>query len=114
MVVRQFKLEEALKCAWRIMAENGLSTTFEDVREHQTNHPLYKCKHNCGGFEFECSGYRQLDSVLQTSLNLEPKEKTFGQEIDETFELLHKRARNGKHNYNAYAELWNTRRNYEK
>ena len=106
-------LEHELKCAWRIMAEDGLSTTFEDVREHQTNHSLWKCKYNCGGFEFDCSGYRKFNSDLACVVYPQ-KEKTFGQEIDETFELLHERARNGQHNYNAYAELFATRRKYEK
>lgn len=149
---KETKLEERMKCMWRQMAESGVSTSFEPVKEYMTDHPLYRCKYNCSGFEFECDGYRVLDSIVQTSLNMKPQEPTleqqskqeleylkeqysqgiysfgdyikrmkleeqeqlFSQQIDEAFELLHERARNGQHNYNAYAELMTTRRNFEK
>ena len=51
-------LENMMLCVWKDMANNRLSTTFEQVREFDTDHDLWKCKYNCSGYDMECNGYR--------------------------------------------------------
>ena len=59
------KLEDTIKCVWRQMSNNRLSTTFEAVKELDLDHPLWKCKYNCNGYDFVCDGYKSTSKIIK-------------------------------------------------
>lgn len=48
-------------CMWRKLyldCIDGNGTTFEDCDKWGKNHGLYKCAHECDGYDSECGHYK--------------------------------------------------------